>query len=292
MTDSAIPQAEHGVISRGEAKAQGLRRYFTGAPCKRGHVAERLVCSSTCTVCAAERSLKWYAANEETARARAKAFYLATRDPSAIPRDGKREAARLLGQTRYTNGRPCKHGHTSERFVSSGGCIACLEARSAAFKFNRRDEYLTWRKAHYQANRDKFNERCREYYTVNRERLAARARGWHERNAEHAHARHAKWREANPEKVAAIKRNRRARQSAAEGSHTAADTLHRLELQGGKCACCTKKVGRKYHVDHIVPLSKGGSNWPKNLQILCPTCNARKKDKDPIDFMKSQGLLL
>jgi hypothetical protein len=30
------------VISRQEALAQGVKRYFTGKPCCRGHVAERL----------------------------------------------------------------------------------------------------------------------------------------------------------------------------------------------------------------------------------------------------------
>jgi hypothetical protein len=31
------------IISRAEAKARGLTRYFTGKPCKYGHIAERYV---------------------------------------------------------------------------------------------------------------------------------------------------------------------------------------------------------------------------------------------------------
>jgi 5-methylcytosine-specific restriction endonuclease McrA len=37
----------------------------------------------------------------------------------------------------------------------------------------------------------------------------------------------------------------------------------------------------KRHVDHIVPLSRGGSHRPSNLAIACAKCNLSKKDKAP-----------
>jgi hypothetical protein len=39
------------IISKAEAKAKGLRLYFTGKPCKHGHVAEREVFNATCAEC-------------------------------------------------------------------------------------------------------------------------------------------------------------------------------------------------------------------------------------------------
>lgn len=38
------------IISRKEAKALGLKRYFTGAPCKRGHIVERFL-NARCVEC-------------------------------------------------------------------------------------------------------------------------------------------------------------------------------------------------------------------------------------------------
>ena len=39
-------------------------RYFTGKPCKRGHIAERYTSTRTCVMCAAERCLEWQSANK------------------------------------------------------------------------------------------------------------------------------------------------------------------------------------------------------------------------------------
>lgn len=38
-------------VSLAEAKTQGLTRYFTGIPCKHGHIAERMVSTRGCLVC-------------------------------------------------------------------------------------------------------------------------------------------------------------------------------------------------------------------------------------------------
>jgi 5-methylcytosine-specific restriction endonuclease McrA len=43
-------------------------------------------------------------------------------------------------------------------------------------------------------------------------------------------------------------------------------------------------LGRSYHVDHKQPVSRGGSNWPENLAVTCPTCNLRKSDKTEAEF--------
>jgi len=43
------------IISKVEAKASGLRHYFTGVPCKRGHVSERLVSNNNCVDCIRDR---------------------------------------------------------------------------------------------------------------------------------------------------------------------------------------------------------------------------------------------
>lgn len=62
--------------------------------------------------------------------------------------------------------------------------------------------------------------------------------------------------------------------------------------QRWKCAVCAVNVKKKYHVDHIQPIARGGLHEPNNIQLLCPSCNLRKNAKDPIKFMQERGFLL
>ncbi len=55
------------IITRAEAKEQGLKHYFTGNPCNRGHLDERLTSSSTCCECTRENHYTYYAKNREKA---------------------------------------------------------------------------------------------------------------------------------------------------------------------------------------------------------------------------------
>ncbi len=55
------------------------------------------------------------------------------------------------------------------------------------------------------------------------------------------------------------------------------DKEHLYASQKGKCnGCGTKFPLRNLTVDHIKPFSKGGSDKPSNLQLLCGSCNSAK----------------
>ena len=47
------------------------------------------------------------------------------------------------------------------------------------------------------------------------------------------------------------------------------------------CQCCGKYMpdGVGLHIDHIIPISKGGKSIPSNLQVLCSKCNGKKSSK-------------
>ncbi len=49
-----MPESIYPIISRAEAKEQGLKFYFTGKPCKQGHIANRFISTCSCIECDGE----------------------------------------------------------------------------------------------------------------------------------------------------------------------------------------------------------------------------------------------
>lgn len=73
---------------------------------------------------------------------------------------------------------------------------------------------------------------------------------------------------------------RRARLRDAEGSFTIQEWDELKTKYGNRCKNCNRSESVvKLTIDHIMPLSKGGSNFISNIQPLCGSCNSKKKDK-------------
>lgn len=85
---------------------------------------------------------------------------------------------------------------------------------------------------------------------------------------------------------------RRTMKKDAPGSFSGRDIEKMLIGQNYKCWYCGSSIKGGYHVDHWIPLSKGGSNDPGNLRIACKKCNLSKGAKMPHEWEGSNGLLL
>ena len=59
------------------------------------------------------------------------------------------------------------------------------------------------------------------------------------------------------------------------------------EAQGWKCSICQRDISGKgaSALDHIVPIARGGTSTPDNLQLLCRRCNSRKSDLAPDEHL-------
>lgn len=66
--------------------------------------------------------------------------------------------------------------------------------------------------------------------------------------------------------------------TAVKGPYTIAALIWRA---GEACTWCGRQVGPgDYHIDHLVPRSRGGGDDPTNLVLSCPACNNEKYTKD------------
>ncbi len=283
------------IISRKEAKRAAQTFYFTGKPCKHGHIAPRSTVNGLCWECARQKSEKRRAANPERVNAIGRKSYFRHRDKRIAinkrwvedNRDRNRERKR-----RYNKSNPEK--------VKSWGLHTRL---SAAHKERRKARSKAW----YEANKERHRANGKEYYRAHPERLKLTRRKWKIANKSTLREKqkqyrlnnpavirqqNREWKAKNKDKVATHARNRRAQKRGSGGAHTASDILAILKLQRNRCAYCRIRLSGKHHVDHIVALINGGSNERRNLQILCEPCNLKKGRRDPIDHARQLGMLI
>lgn len=191
-----------------------------------------------------------------------------------------RKEAKLTANLYYFTGKPCKHGHVSPR-RSSGVCVDCNAIQCKK-----------WR----EENKIRSRENGRLAYAKNVEKMRSRKRAQMQKTRENfpekSKEANRRWYQSHKQEAAENSRNKKALKRKAEGKHFQRDIIKLLEAQKGKCINCLKSIIGKFHVDHIIPLAKGGSNWPSNLQLLCPKCNCSKKDTMPLEWAKKNGRLV
>lgn len=147
---------------------------------------------------------------------------------------------------------------------------------------DRRDE---WRR-YYLKNWKRLNENRKRWKKENPERNRAHKLKYAAANREREAARARAWLKANPERAHAGVRNYKARKRGNGGTHTAKDLEEILLIQNGLCVYCKVEITKENrHIDHMTPISRGGSNARENLQILCRGCNLSKRARTHQEYL-------
>lgn len=133
---------------------------------------------------------------------------------------------------------------------------------------------------------EKYRARNLAYCEQNREKESARAKRWYAQNQDRAKTRIKEWQKANPDKVRAAKRTGIAKKRLIEGAEFESGIDYE-SLWTGCCGICGEPMDRTLErgfresptIDHIMPLSKGGSHIVDNLQWAHWSCNSGKGAK-------------
>lgn len=197
-----------------------------------------------------------------------------------------RKCALREGLKRYFTGKPCKHGHIAERWTRGGHCRECVRERQRLY---------------YAANLEKVREQQRLYRAASPEKIQERQRRWYSTNSEKVNAASRKWAQANAEKVRENARHWRHKNL---GKVSAATAQYRQQKRSQICDCCTDEqreaVYQDAHreglaVDHIIPVSKGGSHCVANFQLLSRSENSSKQARynpliEGMQYLQNLGL--
>lgn len=174
-------------------------------------------------------------------------------------------------------------------------CKPCVLASNRQSVLRHHDKRKAEKREVYRAQKNdpEYKAYVAAYQDANKERKREYDRAYRQANAERCNERRAKWFEQNKAKRLAISANYKHRRRAKELGGVSTAALAAWTAQQKKvCYWCGARCAKGFHVDHYVPLARGGKHEVSNLVIACRTCNVRKNAKDPFVFAKQMGRLL
>lgn len=190
----------------------------------------------------------------------------------------------------------------NDRLIWYARCKECTRKKTRAYALANPDQTRAYKRKHsnmrYRSDaeyRKQHNEYNRCYYQNNRERLLVRASEYAQRPEVKARIKQyaedtreqmrewrRNWRKKNRARYLLHKYRRRQLERMAEGEYTDSQWRTLLSICNERCLACGSTS--QLTVDHIVPLSRGGSNEITNIQPLCFRCNSGKSGRHSTDY--------
>ena len=196
-------------------------------------------------------------------------------------RSPERKLARQLKRvTKFYEGRACTNCNSTLRYTSNRGCVNCQ--LYSGRKWNKSSEghviqKIRRKSPEYKIYHKKYMENYQPIYVKTP----------NGKTAIQKYNKSIKRKLARP----VYQQKNRAKRLQAEGSYTVQEWLALKEQYGNICLRCKKHESELDHSlqqDHVIPISKGGTNWITNIQPLCKPCNGMGgKGTKSTDYRKS-----
>ena len=153
------------------------------------------------------------------------------------------------------------------------------KATKLAWKLANEQKVKAYEKSYYQENKERLNQSNSEWRKANIEQKKKADKQWAINNPQKVKINGFNWRLRNPEKVSLARQLRRARLYKASLFLVTSKDIRRILAKD--CLYCGQP---SRHIDHIVPLSRGGLHSVGNLAASCEPCNLQKNNKTIMEW--------
>ena len=169
-------------------------------------------------------------------------------------------------------------------------CKKCHNALTKSWKARNKERVYEEGRARRLANPSKNREYVARYNLRHPDRVVAHRKISRVNCKDKISALKKAWNKRNPERNRSYCHKRR---TVVKGDDVTKEELLDLrKRQGNKCAACKcALIGRKYHIDHVLPIVLDGPHRIDNLQLLCAPCNLKKGSMPPEEWAARLGLL-
>ena len=177
----------------------------------------------------------------------------------------------------------CKQCKEFKEILVKGLCLKCYRGK---YRLENKEKVSKQAKKYRLANPGKCKERHKRYCAENLEKLKAYKKKYKLENKEKMKAYYRKYLLENPGKARENKLKRRGYGIVKKG--VVGRIINENIFKYGVITCeqCRESCKNNYHIDHIIPVSRDGSNEYNNLQILCAKHN-REKGIKIMDYRQS-----
>ena len=185
-------------------------------------------------------------------------------------------------------------------------CIICNEefdamnsAKTCSLNCSRENESV-YNKRYSEEHREESSIRSKQHYEKNRDKVLARSKRRYEKNRDEVLAQHKLYYAEHREEFATrqkLYRTEHLADYAANSAHRRSSVVlatpaltdeESSSIEGfyEEAQGLSKTSGEDYHVDHKIPLSRGGKHHPDNLQVIPGWMNCAKHNKLPSEFIE------
>ena len=196
--------------------------------------------------------------------------------------------------------------HKCGAYGLSSECRECKNTRDHQYYQNNKKDCLLRFKKYVENNRDKVRQYKHNYYVKHQEEVYEYNQKYrqehHDEMSNYCHAYYLahideisakckEWARTESGKLSrrAANQKRKARMKKIEGAHSKEELLLALEFFDYKCAYSGEVLEEEYHIDHIVPVSKGGTNHIWNIVPANSGPNLSKRDHKMENWFRKQS---